>query len=297
MRITQCLLLAILTGTVQAQTEKAVSDKAANEKAGSAEKKAETVQLSAKRREYMKQSVKDYEFLVGPEFQAKLTVEPEPLLRFTNPVSGLQDGGFFVWKTDAGRPMVGAQVFLTADDLWIHEFQSLAPVALKVTKNGKIIWKPNRAGVKVTPFPDAPAPADTPVKRLAQMRELAGKFTASDEFEGRPRSDELRLLSKPLVRFGREGSETLDGTLFVHAHGGTDPELMIVLEALREDGNYRWHYALAPMTGYALQASLNDKLVWQVPWRRPPFDPQEPFFILVHSRETSVKRLLDLFQK
>lgn len=252
--------------------------------------KSATEKLAARRLEFMKNSIKDYEFLLAPDFKAKLTVVPEPLLRFTNPVSGLQDGGFFVWKSESGRPMVGAQVFLTSEDLWIHEFQSLAPVPFRVSRNDKVTWEPKRAGVEVKPVPDSPVPAAGAVQRLVQMRDIAKRFTASDEFEGRPQSDELRLLTKPLVRFGAENSDTLDGALFVHAHG-TDPELMIVLEALKTEGGVRWHYSLAPMTGYALKASVDNQPVWEVAWRKPPYDPKEPFFILVHSRELSLKKL------
>ena len=113
--------------------------------------------------------------LVGPKFVSKLTVVPEPLLRFTNPVSGLQDGAFLVWQSETGRPMVGAQVFLTNEDLWIHEFQSLATVPLKVTRDETSIWEPNRAGVEVKLVPDAPAPAARPVQRLVQMRQIANR--------------------------------------------------------------------------------------------------------------------------
>ncbi len=245
------------------------------------------------RLEYMKSSSNDYDFRLSPDFKAKLTALPDPLLRFTNPVSGLQDGGFFVWTSEDGRPMVGAQIFLTSDDLWIHEFQSLSPVPFRATRDGEAVWEPNRAGVEVKPVPDAPEPAETPVRRLVQMRQIAARFSASDNFEGRENSDELRLMAKPLLRFGKEDSNTLDGALFVHAHG-TDPELMIVVEALTSAEGHRWHYSLAPMTGYALKASLDDKPVWEVDWRQPPFDPHEPFFILVHSREFSLKRLLDV---
>jgi len=75
------------------------------------DEKSDVEKLASRRLEFMKNSVTDYEFLLGPDFKAKLTVEPEPLLRFTNSVSGLQDGGFFLWKSETGRPMVGAQVF------------------------------------------------------------------------------------------------------------------------------------------------------------------------------------------
>jgi hypothetical protein len=134
------------------------------------------------------------------------------------------------------------------------------------------------------PIPHPPAPAETVVNRLVQMRAIAKRFTASDEFEGRPKSDALRLLTKPLVRFGDDQTDTLDGALFTLAHG-TDPELLIVVEALRTDGQYRWHYSLAPMTGYALKATLDDRPVWEASWRKPPYSPREPFFLRVHGRE------------
>jgi len=240
--------------------------------------------LADLRLETMKTAAKEYVFRSGPGTKGAFTVSPEPLLRFTNPVSGLQAGGFFVWSDVSGRPMAAAQVFLTADNLWLHEFQSLSPKTFTATRDGRPAWDPQKPGVTVRPVPEAPVPAETPVKRLVQMRDIAKRFTASDEFEGRPRSDELRLLTKPLVRFGGDQTDTLDGALFTLAHG-TDPELLILLEASRTDGEYRWHYSLAPMTGYALKATLDDQPVWEVGWRKPPFSPREPFFLLVHGRE------------
>lgn len=267
------------------------SEKETSTAEATATSKSSGEKLAARRLNFMKSSVKDYVFLLGPDFKEKLTVEPEPLLRFTNPVSGLQDGGFIVWKSESGRPMAAAQVFLTGEELWIHEFQSLSPVRFRVTRDGKSIWEPNRAGVEVKPVPDAPSPALNAVQRLIQMRDIAKRFGCSDEFEGRPKSDELRLLTKPLLRFGEEESDTVDGALFVHAHG-TDPELMLIIECLKRGGQSRWYYSLAPMTGYALKATLDDKPVWEVNWRKPPFDPREPFFLLVHSRELSLKNLI-----
>jgi hypothetical protein len=64
---------------------------------------------------FMKKSVTDSEFLLGPDFKEKPTVDPAPLLRFINPVSGLQAVGFFVGMNAAGQPMVGAQILLTSE--------------------------------------------------------------------------------------------------------------------------------------------------------------------------------------
>lgn len=117
---------------------------------------------------------------------------------------------------------------------------------------------------------------------------MVRRFAVSDEFEGRENPDPLRLLPNPMLRFGAEDSDTLDGALFVYAHG-TDPELLIVIEALKSDDAYRWHYALAPMTAYAMKAMLDEKPIWEVAWRKPPFLAEDPFLILVHSREPVVK--------
>ncbi len=294
----ECLLFASVVLCVFGATTVAIanddsktSDEPTTEKQSN--EKAKTEKLAARRLEFIKSSAKEYEFLLGPDFKHKLVMEPNPLLRFTNPVSGLQDGGFIIWNSELGRPMVGAQIFLTGEDLWIHEFQSLAPVPFRMSRAGKTVWEPLKPGVKVTAVPNAPTPASSAVQRLVQMRDIAKRFSASDEFEGRPKSDELRLLTKPLIRYGAENTEVLDGALFVHAHG-TDPELMIVVEAMKSANDWRWNYSLAPMTGYALKASLDDKPIWEVSWRKGPYNPKEPFFLLVHSRELSVKSLLQL---
>jgi hypothetical protein len=274
-------LLLLLLGAVQADEKPKAAETKPDEKSMSQ-------RIAAKRLEFMKSSVSKYEILLGQDEKAKLSLVAEPLLRFTNPVSGLQDGCFVLWKSGAGRPMIGAQVFLTADNLWIHEFQSLAPGPISVTLEGETVWSPERAGTNSKLLPDAPQPAATAVQRLKQMRDIANRFKASDEFEGRVQSDELRLLTKPLLRFGKADTETLDGALFAHAHG-TDPELLIIIEAIKVESSYQWHYALAPMTGYALKATLDGQPDWEVPWRQPPYDPKEPFFIRVHSRELTLR--------
>ncbi len=128
------------------------------------------------------------------------------------------------------------------------------------------------------PIEGAPAPAETAVQRLAQMRKIAKDFEAADDFEGKSRW-ELRLFATPLQRYGKPNTDILDGALFAFAHG-TDPEVFLMLEARSSSGEYRWHYGLAPMTAYALRASYKGKAVWERPEQKPPFDPSEPYFIL-----------------
>lgn len=238
--------------------------------------------MLAQRLDFMKAQAGEYRFAAADSDRRELRMVPEPLLRWTNDVSGLQDGTLFLWTEKSGRPAAAAQVFLTADNIWLHEFQSLYEGPFTAQRDDKPVWEPSRAGLSFKKLEGAPAPGSTAVKRLAQMRTLAGRFTANDEFEGKSRW-ELRMLAKPLLRYADEKAELLDGAMFVLAHG-TDPEVFIVLEARKVDGVYAWHYALAPMTGYALKAQLDGKEIWEVQWRKGPFKASEPFFITVYKK-------------
>jgi hypothetical protein len=249
---------------------------AAEEEDAATEKKAQ-----AERLEFMKSSAAAYRF-VASDGKRELPMVAEPKLRWTNPVSGLQDGTLFLWTEKSGRPAAAAQVFLTADDLWLHEFQSLSEGPFEATRDDNPVWEPMREGVSFKKLADVPPPAATAVKRLTQMKALAGRFTANDEFEGKSRW-ELRMLAKPLLRYADEKSGLLDGAMFVLAHG-TDPEVFILLEARKVDGDYAWHYALAPMTGYALKVQLDGKETWEVQWRKGPYKTTDPFYITVYKK-------------
>ena len=65
-----------------------------------------------------------------------LTLHDEPILRFSNPVSGVPDGIVVMWK-DGQRPAVFAQVFQTKEGLWVHECQSLASRPAQMQAGGQ----------------------------------------------------------------------------------------------------------------------------------------------------------------
>ena len=54
------------------------------------DEKSMSQRIASKRLEFMKTSVSKYEIAFAEDETAKLSLLPEPLLRFTNPVSGLQ---------------------------------------------------------------------------------------------------------------------------------------------------------------------------------------------------------------
>jgi hypothetical protein len=235
---------------------------------------------AAARLDFMKRSVTVYEIGRG-EKQVPLKLLADPVLRWTNPVSNIPDGALFLWVDPEGRPQIAAQVFIAAGtkDLWLHEFSSLSEESLNATRDGATRWKPRKPGIEFKKVEGASIPdPDSAVRRLTQMRNIAQQFKADDDFEGKSRW-ELRLLAKPVHRFGQENSDLLDGALFAFAHG-TDPEVLVAIEARRSDGKYEWYYGLAPMTAYAVKISSREREIWSAPFRKNPHQPDEPFLVI-----------------
>jgi hypothetical protein len=75
------------------------------------------------------------------------------------------------------------------------------------------------------------------------MKALAREFAASMKDE-QGESYQLRLLTQPLVRYEPEGKQVLDGALFSFSLG-TDPEVILLLEARAVKEGFQWHYACA----------------------------------------------------
>lgn len=201
----------------------------------------------------------------GPPFR----LQPEPIFRFTNPVGTSRDGAIFLWFGEYDRPEVAVQVFVRrTDDQWVQEFTSLSPGPLIAQPRDGAAWSPAQGGVTLKPIPGAPKPAETPEQRLRQMRLLAQDFVAEDYFQNQS-WQRLRLLARPLARYGKPGSSLIDGALFSFVLG-TDPEVYLMLEARTGNGGPAWQYAFAPMSTYALRASLKDREVWSLPYRRTP---------------------------
>ena len=194
---------------------------------------------------------------------ARLTLQPEPVLRWSNPVVGSIQGDVFVW-TLKGRPEVVGSFYKWYAPFThrTNEFASLATGPVVGVRDGLPVWKPTRAGVELKPVPDAPPPADTPPARLRQLRSIAAEFTAR-ETDRKEVDRDLRLLSQPIYRYEKTEGDLVDGALFAFALG-TDPEALLLLEDRIVDGSPRWHYGLARMNGIAMRASYKGRELWNL---------------------------------
>ena len=194
------------------------------------------------------------------------TLLKEPIFRWDQPVRGGDDGAVYLW-THEGKPMVIGTIFAwpTSDGTRNvqHEVHSLAPSSLTARFRDSAVWTPDRAGVEYKPIPRAPKPSSQSAARLRQMRTLAEQFEATSTDHDGARW-QLRLLTRPLYRYEvKEDPNALDGALYTFAQG-TDPEIILLIEARRSGDEHTWHYACARFSDYRLQVSHEGQEVWTV---------------------------------
>ena len=241
------------------------------------------------RLELMRRSAGVYRLQTATDPPRALRLHDEPLLRWNNPVSGVKDGIVALWTDPFGRPTVAAQVFLSRDGVWIHEFQSLAAHPLIMSRDGARLWSSDKRGLEMHPLKDAPTPASGAAARLAQMRGLTRQFTAAVDFKTDRRDTrtthyELRLLARPLYRYAAESEGTLDGALFAFVQG-TNPEVFLLLEARDDDSGPRWFYGLAPMTAYRVEAGHPSGVQWEFPNTQADRHRRDLSFFTTHYNE------------
>jgi hypothetical protein len=220
----------------------------------------------------MRKSAESYKLSFADGAKEKAALLPEPVLRWTNPLRDTQDGAAFLWIAK-GRPEAIACIYRYQQGKIDHEFQSLSPRPLRMVRSETPVWEPREAGVEFKPLSDSGEPAADPVRRLAQMRGFARRFTAKI---GRETPHELRLLTQPLHRYGDPSTDVVDGGLFAFVQG-TDPELILLIEARRKGNKLVWEYAAARMTMVNLELRRQGAVVWTIEWWNQVPDPAKPY--------------------
>ena len=213
--------------------------------------------------ETFKQEASEYAIRLDDRSSSKLAVDPKPLLHWSNPARTAEDGAVFVWLKD-GRPEVIGTMFTYKIETVRrkHEFHSLSTSPLTAEFKGKLAWKPGKPGVKFQSIPGAQAPAETSRLRQVQMKSLARDYAATiKSLEGE--ISELRLLPQPLYHYEPKDSEVLEGSLFSFALG-TDPEVLLMIEARRVKNVLTWQYAFARFNYAELSATFKGEQVWHV---------------------------------
>ena len=225
---------------------------------------AEKVQ-SERRLEFMTRALGRYEVSVGKE-NKPAPLLPKPVLRWSNPVSGVKDGIVGMYTT-GGRPTVIVQFAFHDKEGQVHEFYSVTEEPFEMTR-GQSVWKPAASIFAFQDLKDGPPPAKTARLRLPQMRQIASEFTVIDDFGWDKKEKQyLRLLGQPLHRYTDEANGVIDGAIFTYTMG-TNPEANLVLELVKSGESSKWQFGFSPMTIYPLTAKRNDKVVWEIEERK-----------------------------
>jgi hypothetical protein len=212
-----------------------------------------------------------YTIAVASDPRKPLELKKEPVFEWSNPGRDLAvHGAVFLWLRD-GRPAAVGTIFSEPRPEWkgrtlLHEFHALDAEKLVVRRPKEELngWEP-QAGLARKEIPGAPAPADTPAARLLQMRKLAQEFSGHGLDPEKKRVD-MRLLPTPLYRYPPARAGVIDGALFAFvATTGTDPEILLVIEAREENGKTRWEYACGRFSDKSLYLQYKGQEVWSLP--------------------------------
>ncbi len=218
---------------------------------------------------YLKEA-EGYSLAVESAPKKQLELKKEPIFEWSNPTrDGVQQGAVFLWLRD-GRPAALGCIF--SQPHWVapgrkvlHELHALDTEKLLVTRDGDNQWKPE-AGLARKELTDASVPAETPGARLIQIKKLAAEFTGYEFHEEKNQAKqrlELRLLPTPLYRYPTAKTGAIDGALFaLVSDAGTDPEVLLLIEARESKGKIRWEYACGRFSDRELHVQRKDKEVF-----------------------------------
>lgn len=202
---------------------------------------------------------------VDSERRVTASFNPQPVYIWTNPTrAGGQHGSVFIW-TYQGRPVAIGSTYshpAAGTRKLYHEFHSLAADKFFADRAaGGETWAP-RSGVVMERLPGSPAPETSAPRRLIQMRALAREFSAHS-IDVRRQRWELRLLPQPLFRHNPSEGDAIDGAVFTFVtSAGTDPEVILWLEARKSDGGGAWHYRAGRFSDSNLFVQHKGQEVW-----------------------------------
>jgi hypothetical protein len=201
----------------------------------------------------------------------------DPLIKFDNPISHIEDGLMFLW-TDRGRPAATVKSYHnTPNKSWGRTFVSLATRPLEMREGDKVLWAPQQAGLSFAALPSGGKPAAEARQRLTQMRQIARRFQVIDNWGIKDPTDwTLRLLTTPLYRYEMPAEKVVDGAMFGYALT-TSPEALVLIEARQTGEGLVWHYAVSRCTRFGVRFALDGEQIADFP-RLNGWPPTQTYF-------------------
>lgn len=211
-------------------------------------------------------------FQLSPTRDPAVKMTSKPVLRWTNNERDSQSLGVVVLWLDRGQPAAVMATYSWMGNLY-HEFDLLSRSSVIATRDSDVVWRP-KSSLKFQPIPGAPEVESSAPARLRQMKELAEQFGATMLGWRADNSDraELRRLPRELYRYQTESSEVIDGAVFAFVLG-TDPEVLLLIEAVKQNERMEWQYAFVRQTSGGLEGRHRNQVVWSVEKHAARSDP------------------------
>ena len=204
-----------------------------------------------------------------PKGSGKLDAKSDPILNWSQKRNGYYGCKMHVWERDGRAMALTGTVHWPSNKQMVHEFINLSGEPMFAELDGKLVWDgAQKAVVKWKLLSGEAAPSKSSKIRLAQMRGLARNFSAR-AIKGAPQYEEgsrweLRLVPEPLHRYQPKSGDVVDGAIFSFAQE-TDPEVVLLLEARRDDGGkLSWYFGGARACAWKLELDYRKKRVWSV---------------------------------
>lgn len=209
-----------------------------------------------------------FEFADGGDEKAQQA--EDPVLNYSDPARMLSHATCWLW-TSEGRAIGALAIEFNpsgeGQGHWTFEGVTLRS-GDSVLQLGESQWPLNLPPGSALSLTGVGEPARDRPARLTQLKLLARRFSAVSlsQEEGR---NSLRLLPRPVYRYPDDASGVVDGAVFAFTYG-TNPEVLLAIEAVERDDRIEWSYRLAPLTAGRLSISLGDEEVWsQQPYTGP----------------------------
>jgi hypothetical protein len=206
---------------------------------------------------------------------AKAAAHPEPLMKYTDVPRRIEMATLWVWH-DEGRPVALGKVeaYGRKDGTkWLYCFASASGDLVDAKWPDGRTFKASKAGVEWTAV-KGPAPHGTAAGRVRQMKELFGRFSATSRDDLLKTSDELRPLVRPLHEYSSPRRGVAHGVLCGFAANGTNPDVVVALEAVGEPGEKvepkSWRFGVIGMTAGGISVKLDKDEVFTRPYAKSP---------------------------
>jgi hypothetical protein len=190
---------------------------------------------------------------------------PEPILNWDDLARGHHHGTLWVWG-ERGRPAAIIEMYTLSFSRRMDRWPGTVVHSLSaepLTAEGRRWdWSPEKPGFTPEKLKDVAAPGATRAARQREMRALAKRYSSNETLFGD--RAELRLLTTPVRLYDAADDGLLDGGLFVFVHGGTNPEVVLILEAMSGAKENFWQFGLVRLTHAQAQVKFDEREVWNV---------------------------------